>query len=73
MGRFAWGRPNTFEAENRDTAPRWTNREKGVTPLKNQAPPGYRWIFVAWITLKDGTRLYARDYGKKAFRILVKA
>ncbi len=23
--------------------------------------------FSAYITLKDGTRIYARDYGKKAF------
>ncbi len=25
--------------------------------------------FVAYITLKDGTRIYAKDYGKKAFFI----
>ena len=30
-----------------------------------------RYIFVAYITLKDGTRIYARNYGKKAFRIFV--
>ena len=30
-----------------------------------------RYIFVAHITLKDGTRIYARNYGKKAFRIFV--
>jgi hypothetical protein len=24
-------------------------------------------IFRAWITLKDGTRIYARDYDKRAF------
>lgn len=29
------------------------------------------YIFRASITTKDGTKLYARDYGKKAFRIWV--
>ena len=29
-------------------------------------------IFVAYITTRDGRRLYAKDYGKKAFRIRVK-
>ncbi len=28
------------------------------------------YIFRAWITVK-GTRIYARDYGKKAFKIWV--
>lgn len=28
-------------------------------------------IFRASITLKDGTKIYARDYGKKAFRIWI--
>lgn len=27
--------------------------------------------FVTWITLRDGTRIYARDYGKRAFCIEV--
>lgn len=31
----------------------------------------YIYIFRAFITLKDGTRLYARQRGKKAFRIAV--
>ncbi len=31
----------------------------------------YIFIFRAFITLKDGTRLYARQRGKKAFRIAV--
>ncbi len=30
-----------------------------------------KYIFVAYITLKNGRRLYARDYGLKAFRIAV--
>ena len=25
--------------------------------------------FTAWITLKDGTRIYAKDYGYKGFPI----
>lgn len=29
------------------------------------------YIFRPWITIKDGTRIYAKDYGKKAFRIWV--
>lgn len=29
------------------------------------------WIYRPWITTKDGKRLYARNYGKKAFRIWV--
>ena len=31
---------------------------------------GY-YIFRAYFTLKDGTRIYARNYGKKAFRIYI--
>lgn len=29
------------------------------------------YIFRAWITTKNGNRIYAKDYGKKAFRIWV--
>lgn len=29
------------------------------------------YIFRASIILKDGTKIYARDYGKRAFRIWV--
>lgn len=32
----------------------------------------YKYIFVAFITLKNGRRIYASQYGKKAFRIKVK-
>lgn len=31
-----------------------------------------RYIFVAYITTKDGQHIYARDYGLKALRIFVK-
>lgn len=36
------------------------------------APPGYHYIFVAYITTKSGQRIYARSRGLRAFRILVK-
>ncbi len=29
------------------------------------------WIFTTYITQKDGTRIYAKDYGKRAFHIWV--
>ena len=29
------------------------------------------WIFRAWITAKDGTKIYAKDRGKTAFRFWV--
>ena len=29
------------------------------------------WILTAYVTQKDGTRIYAKDYGKRAFRIWV--
>jgi len=30
-----------------------------------------RFVFRPFITLKDGKRIYARDYGHKAFRIRI--
>ena len=36
-------------------------------------PEGYKYVFVAYITLRDGTRIYARTYGLKAFPLLVPA
>lgn len=30
------------------------------------------YIFRPWITTKDGEKIYAKDYGKRAFRIPVK-
>ena len=29
------------------------------------------WIFRTWTTTRDGERIYAKDYGKRAFRIWV--
>lgn len=40
--------------------------------MKKSAPNGYHFIFVAFITLPNGKRLYAKNYGKRAFCILVK-
>jgi hypothetical protein len=41
--------------------------------MKNaDSRPGMHLIFVAYITLKNGRRLYARNYGRKAFAIWVK-
>ena len=36
-------------------------------------PEGYVLRFVAFITLKNGVRLYAKQIGKKAFPIVVPA
>lgn len=38
--------------------------------MNNSAKKG-RYIFCTYITLKDGTRIYAKNYGKKAFRIFI--
>lgn len=35
-------------------------------------PDGYEVKFVAFITTKSGKRLYAKQFGKRAFPILVK-
>ncbi|MCR4621711.1 MAG: hypothetical protein K5663_06475 [Clostridiales bacterium] len=39
--------------------------------MEKEKSSDYIYIFRAFITLKDGTRLYARQHGKKAFRIAV--
>lgn len=41
--------------------------------LKLDVPEGYVLKFVAYITLKNGQRLYAKACGKRAFPIVVKA
>ncbi len=34
-------------------------------------PEGYTVVFRPWITLKNGTRLYAYQVGKRAFPLVV--
>ncbi len=34
-------------------------------------PDGYQLVFRPWITLKNGTRLYAAQVGKRAFPLIV--
>lgn len=41
--------------------------------LKLPIPPGYVVRFVAYITLKNGKRLYAKACGIRAFPLIVKA
>ena len=36
-------------------------------------PDGYIVVFRAWITLKNGKKLYASQIGKRAFPLLVRA
>jgi len=36
-------------------------------------PDGYEVKFVAFITTKGGKRLYAKQFGKRAFPIIVKS
>ena len=42
-------------------------------PLPLDIPEGYVVRYVAYITQKNGRRIYARHYGKRAFRIVVQA
>jgi hypothetical protein len=40
--------------------------------IHNPVPDGFELIFRAWKTLPDGSRLYARQVGKRAFPLLVR-
>ena len=42
--------------------------KKEVICMIERIPDGYHYIFVAYITLRNGKRLYAKKYGKRAFR-----
>lgn len=35
-------------------------------------PEGYQVVYTAWITLRNGRRLYAWQYGLKAFRLVIR-
>ena len=39
---------------------------------KNHNNDDVTYIYVAFITLRNGKRIYARQYGHKAFRISIK-
>ena len=43
-----------------------------VLKKKDRIPEGYEVIFVAYITLRNGKRLYAAAYGLKAWRLIVR-
>lgn len=40
--------------------------------MRNSHDDAVEYIFTAYITLKNGKRIYAKQRGLKAFRILVK-
>jgi hypothetical protein len=40
---------------------------------ENEVPEGYQVIYVAYITLRNGRRLYAKSYGLKAWRLTVRS
>lgn len=42
-----------------------------MAKLKIPVPKGFRLIFRAWKTDKNGNRLYAKDYGLKGWPLLV--
>jgi hypothetical protein len=52
----------------------WTGRRSQFVKFKihNPVPDGFELIFRAWTTLPDGSRLYARQVGKRAFSLLVR-
>lgn len=41
------------------------------TKKKPPVPPGFKLVFRAWITGKDGKRKYATSYGLRAWPLLV--
>ena len=47
------------------------NLKRGAFFMRNDLPKNGHYIYCAYRTLKDGTRLYAKNYGLKAWRIWV--
>jgi hypothetical protein len=45
-----------------------------IDVLKGDAevPEGYEVVYTAYITLRNGKRLYASAYGRKAWRLVVR-
>ena len=41
-------------------------------PDDEGVPEGYEVIYTAYITLRNGRRLYASAYGRKAWRLVVR-
>jgi hypothetical protein len=39
--------------------------------VKQPIPAGYRLIYRAWYTDRDGYRVYAKDYGKRGWPLIV--
>ena len=37
-----------------------------------RTPEGYEVVYTAYITLRNGKRLYAATYGRKAWRLIVR-
>ena len=37
-----------------------------------QIPEGYEVVYTAYITLRNGKRLYAASFGRKAWRLVVR-
>lgn len=46
-------------------------KEGFIMTDKTEPPPTQSYIFRPWITKPDGTVIYAKAYGKKAFKIPV--
>jgi hypothetical protein len=46
-------------------------KEVGAMAAKLTVPKGFRLIFRAWYTDKDGNRVYAKDKGLRAWPLLV--
>lgn len=47
-------------------------KEDAMKAEPKPAPPGFHYVYTAYITLRNGKRLYASAYGLKAFAILVR-
>ena len=39
---------------------------------EERIPEGYEVVYTTYITLRNGKRLYASDYGRKAWRLVVR-
>ena len=39
---------------------------------KEDVPEDYHFVYTKWITLKNGKRLFAKNYGRKCWRIRVR-